>query len=86
MKDNVPDECSALCTPVALQMRQAFPELLLMSGEVVTESGQVYEHTWLQTEDGSAILDPTHSQFGESVTEYEANLTDSTDHEEANES
>ena len=49
-----------------------------MSGEVITESGQAYEHTWLQTEDGLAILDPTHAQFGEAVTEYDANLTDST--------
>jgi len=78
MKENVPDDHSALCTPIALKMRQAFPELVLMSGEVITESGQAYEHTWLQTEDGLAILDPTHAQFGEAVTEYDANLTDST--------
>ncbi len=72
IRENVPVNSCSLCTPVCLAMRGAFPELVLMSGEVVTRSGQVYSHTWLQLPDGSGIIDPTESQFGETVTEYHA--------------
>jgi len=79
MKARVPDNPACMCTPISLRMRDAFPELVLMSGEITTESGQVFEHTWLQTEDGSYIVDPTSAQFGEGVTEYVATLHDGTD-------
>tara|TARA_R100001086_G_scaffold65940_1_gene30627 strand:- start:158 stop:421 length:264 start_codon:yes stop_codon:yes gene_type:complete len=79
MKENVPAFPSCLCTPISLKMRAAFPELVIMSGDITTESGQVFEHTWLQTEDGSLIVDPTVEQFGEEVAEYAATLHDGTD-------
>lgn len=78
MKENVPAFPSCMCTPISLKMRAAFPELIIMSGDITTESGQVFEHTWLQNEAG-AILDPTVAQFGEEVTEYDATLHDGTD-------
>ena len=79
IKAKVPDNPACMCTPISLRMRAAFPELVLMSGEVTTESGQVFEHTWLQIKDGSFIVDPTVAQFGEKVAEYAATLHDGTD-------
>ncbi len=76
MKENVPEDAACLCTPVARAMKRAFPELLLMSGEVIVESGQEYQHTWLQIRDGSVVVDPTEKQFGERVVEYHATLHD----------
>jgi len=74
-------ELSCQCTPVAIQMKQAFPELLIMSGDVCTEDGEVYEHTWLQTENGH-IVDPTERQFPSEIIEYHASMCDSTDPEQ----
>jgi hypothetical protein len=71
---------SCMCTPISLRMKRQFPELLLMSGDAVT-ADNVYEHTWLQTEDG-LIIDPTERQFPTEVEEYHATLADSTDPEQ----
>lgn len=68
---------SCRCTPICMQMKRAFPELLIFSGHVTTASGNIYEHTWLQTPDG-CILDPTEGQFGEPIVEYDADIYDPT--------
>ncbi len=74
---------ACLCTPACLEMKVAFPELLLMSGDVTTEDGGVYEHTWLQTDTmPPVVIDPTESQFPTPVAEYDATLCDSTDPEQ----
>jgi len=75
-KDDVWFSCR--CTPICILMQREFPELLLMSGEVVTKCGEVYQHTWLQTEDGLNIIDPTERQFPSEISEYHATLCDST--------
>ena len=72
-------ELSCQCTPVCVRMKQMFPELIIMSGEVTTDDGRVYEHTWLQTEDGLNIIDPTERQFPSVVAEYNATICDNTD-------
>ena len=80
IEENVPANPMCLCTPVSLAMAGAFPELRIMSGSIVTESGATYEqHTWLLSEDGRLIVDPTEAQFGEPVVEYDAHLHDSSE-------
>jgi hypothetical protein len=68
------------CTRFSVEMKRQFPELLLMSGTIVTECGQSYVHTWLQTPgEGTTILDPTERQFPSLVAEYDASDWDSSE-------
>lgn len=70
-------ELSCTCTTVCLRMKKEFPELKIKSGVVTLEDGsQPGEHTWLETPDGSAIIDPTERQYHSPVAEYDACLHD----------
>jgi hypothetical protein len=73
---NLPECPAGLCHSVAVQMREAFPELTLVRGHyVVWGDEKQYPHWWLTTPDGE-IVDPTAAQFGGMPGEYVPHVGD----------
>lgn len=51
------------CKEVSTEMKQAFPELIIVRGLVsIVESSKTFQHQWLIAPDGT-IIDPTANQW-----------------------
>lgn len=59
-----------LCQSTCQQMREAFPELVIIRGHVLGAFPGRRQHWWLQAPDGE-VVDPTVSQYPGAAVVYE---------------